>query len=182
MYSQDSAQSGTPNCPVVHRTVSGVPGWTPVNRPLSGEVWRCTTIIHRTVRWCTGLSGEPTVGWGNGRPCDPRVTRGWVNGQMGAPDCPVCTGQCPVRQRLQDCNGRLRHFWKEIGHRTVSGGAPDCPVRQSTEGKNCLPGMLSTAPSCLGAIKGTPRRMEEDNKHSLSIPKHQDSNSAHVKP
>jgi hypothetical protein len=33
--------------------------------------------------------------------------------------------------------------------------APDCPVRQATEGNNCLPGMLSTAPSCLGAIKGT---------------------------
>jgi hypothetical protein len=65
-------------------------------------------------------------------------------------------------------------------HRRVSGGAPDCPVRQSTEGKNCLPGMLSTAPSCLGAIKGTPRRMEENTKHSLSIPKHQDSNSAHL--
>jgi hypothetical protein len=64
-------------------------------------------------------------------------------------------------------------------HRTVSGGAPDCPVRQATEGKNCLPGMLSTAPSCLGAIKGTPRRMEEYTKHSLSIPKHQDSNSTH---
>jgi hypothetical protein len=65
-------------------------------------------------------------------------------------------------------------------HRTVSGGAPDCPVRQATEGKNCLPGMLSTAPSCFGAIKGTPRRMEENTKHSLSIPKHQDSNSAHL--
>jgi hypothetical protein len=23
-------------------------------------------------------------------------------------------------------------------HRTVSGGAPDCPVRQATEGKICL--------------------------------------------
>jgi hypothetical protein len=50
--------------------------------------------------------------------------------------------------------------------------APDCPVRQSTEGKKCLPGMLSAAPSWLGAIKGTPRRMEEDTKHSQSIPKH----------
>jgi hypothetical protein len=58
--------------------------------------------------------------------------------------------------------------------------APDCPVRQATEGKNCLPGMLSTAPSCLGDIKGTPRRMEDDTKHSLSIPKHQDSNSAYL--
>jgi hypothetical protein len=65
-------------------------------------------------------------------------------------------------------------------HRTVSGGAPDCPVRQATEGKNCLPEMLSTAPSCLGAIKGTPRRMEEHTKHSLSIPKHQDFDSAHL--
>jgi hypothetical protein len=57
-------------------------------------------------------------------------------------------------------------------HRTVSGGASDCPVRQSTEGNNCLPGMLSTAPSCLGAIKGTPRRMEEEIKHTLSILDH----------
>jgi hypothetical protein len=45
-------------------------------------------------------------------------------------------------------------------------------MHQSTEGKNCLPGMLSTAPSCLGAIKGTPRRMEEHRKHTLSILDH----------
>jgi hypothetical protein len=54
----------------------------------------------------------------------------------------------------------------------VSGGAPDCPVRQATEGKNCLLEMLSTAPSCLGAIKGTPRRMEGHTKHYLSIVDH----------
>jgi hypothetical protein len=83
----------------------------------------------------------------------------------GAPDCPVCTRQCPVRQRLQIFNGRLRQNGKEI--RTGQ-----CPVRRSIEGKNCLPGMLSTAPSCLGAIKGTPRRMEEDTKHTLSILDH----------
>jgi hypothetical protein len=59
-------------------------------------------------------------------------------------------------------------------------GAPDCPVRQATEGKICLPGMHSTAPSFLGAIKGTPRRMEEYTKHSLSIPEHQDFDSAHL--
>ena len=75
---------------------------------------------------CTGLSGEPTVGWANGRPRNPRVTRGRANGLMGAPDCPVCTGQCPVRQRLQIVNGRLRQNRKEICtgqclvvHRTV---------------------------------------------------------------
>jgi hypothetical protein len=29
------------------------------NWPLLGIRRRRTTIIHRTVRWCTGLSGEP---------------------------------------------------------------------------------------------------------------------------
>jgi hypothetical protein len=65
-------------------------------------------------------------------------------------------------------------------HRTVSGGAPDCPVRQSTEGKNCLPTMLSTAPSYLGAIKGTPWRMEKTSKHSLSIVDHPHFILAHL--
>jgi hypothetical protein len=44
-----------------------------------------------------------------------------------------------------------------------------CPVRHPTEGKNSLPCWPPTAPSCLGAIKGTPRPMEESPKHSLSI-------------
>jgi hypothetical protein len=65
-------------------------------------------------------------------------------------------------------------------HRTVFGGAPDCLVRQSTKGKNCLPGMLSTAPSCLVAIKGTPRRMEEYTKHTLSILDHSHFVLAHL--
>jgi hypothetical protein len=62
----------------------------------------------------------------------------------------------------------------------LSGGAPDCPVRHPTEGKNCLPRLPPTAPSCLGAIKGTPRRMEKAHKHSLIISKHQDSILAHL--
>jgi hypothetical protein len=64
-------------------------------------------------------------------------------------------------------------------HRIVSGGAPDCPVHQSIEGKICLPRLLSTAPSCLGAIKGTPRRMKEYTKHTLSILDHSHSVFAH---
>jgi hypothetical protein len=118
---------------------------------------------------CTGLSGEPTVGWANGRPRNPRVTRGQANGQMGAPGCPVCTGQCPVRQRLQDCNGRLVHLWKEIRHQTVSGGAPDCPVRHPTERKYCLPNGIPTAPRPLVPIKGTPRRLKQRHKCSQQL-------------
>jgi hypothetical protein len=48
------------------------------------------------------------------------------------------------------------------------------------EGKFGLPSWPPTAPSCLGAIKGTPRRMEELPKHSLSILKHPDSAPMHL--
>jgi hypothetical protein len=144
---------------VVHRTVSDAPDESKVNQPtrrrrtaiihrtvrwctrLSGEssaaksslsrkVPRRTTRIHRTVRWCTGLSGEPTVGSEIG---GRHVAR--TNGRKGAPDCPVCTEQCPVRQPTLRCNGRLRQIRKEIrtGHATgtvqwctgLSGAPPD---------------------------------------------------------
>jgi hypothetical protein len=110
---------GAPDCPVVHRTVSGAPGWrwsTGRSRELDSGIWIKIT----------GLSGEPTVGRDNGRPRNPHVTRGRANSLKGAPDCPVCTGQCLVRQRLQIVNGRLRQNRKEICtgqcpvvHRTV---------------------------------------------------------------
>jgi hypothetical protein len=52
-------------------------------------------------------------------------------------------------------------------------------VHHPTEGKDSLPGLLSTAPSCLGTIKGTPRRMEVDTKYALSILDHSHSVFAH---
>jgi hypothetical protein len=124
--SQESAQSGC----------TGLSGGAPdsvrcarltsANWLLSGLQRRRTAINHWTVRWCTGLSGEPTVGRANGRPHNPRATRGKSQRSEGAPDCPVCTGQCLVRQRLQSANGRLRQRRKEICtgqcpvvHRTV---------------------------------------------------------------
>ena len=58
--------------------------------------------------------------------------------------------------------------------------APDCPMRHETEGKDGLPDLFPTAPSCLGAIKGTPWRMEEYTKHSYNILKHQDIDLAHL--
>jgi hypothetical protein len=61
MSSQHPLGPGTLDCPMVHRTVSGAPGWPTVNRLLSGKRQRRTVKIHRTVRWCTGLSGEPTT-------------------------------------------------------------------------------------------------------------------------
>jgi hypothetical protein len=70
----------------------------------------------------TGLSGEPTVDYANGRPRNPRATRGRANGQQGAPDCPVC-------QLPQNCNGRMHQKRKEIAHRTAT-GTVRCATRQ----------------------------------------------------
>jgi hypothetical protein len=55
------------------------------------------------------------------------------------------------RSALPDLEGNLapdKLSWR-------SGGAPDCPVRHSTEGKDSLPCWPPMAPSCLGAIKWT---------------------------
>jgi hypothetical protein len=144
---------------------------TQENLLLSGNHRRRTTIIHRTVRWCTGLSDESTISQANAWQVP---TDGWGTGLSGVHRTVSGAPTAPRLQRSASPNK------KRDPHRTVSGGAPDCPVRQTTEGKNWLLEMLSTAPSCLGAIKGTPRRMEKHTKHSLSIPKHQDFDSTHL--
>jgi hypothetical protein len=71
---------------------------------------RRTTIIHQTVRWCTGLSGEPTVASANGRPRDLRAT-------------------CGLQQRS------VGHTGLSGVHRTVS-GAPTDPEDQRSDAPN----------------------------------------------
>jgi hypothetical protein len=162
--------------------------------------------VHRTVRWCTGqcpvrqagicqlaalgtstavygyISPDCPVSQQSARPTVDRVIRARRVAEptvrrvhrtiLCAPDSVRCAN---------GYESPTVGFAKE-GKKSAPDSARWCTGLSGApgaEGKNCLPGMLSTAPSCLGAIKGTPRRMEEDTKHSLSIPKHQDSNSAH---
>jgi hypothetical protein len=150
-----------------------------VKRPLSGLRRRCTTKIHRAVLCAPDCpvsqqSARPTVG---------RVIRARRVAELtdrrgtGLSGVHRTVSGAPTALNLQ----RSALPKKERNpHRIVSGGAPDCLVRQATEGKNCLPGMLSTAPSCLGARKGTPRRMEEYTKHPLSIVDHSHFILAHL--
>jgi hypothetical protein len=171
LFSQSQPCLGAPDYPVVHRTVSGAPGWirrTCCSREVINDVrLKFTGLfgVHRTVRCAPDCqvsqrSAEPTVGRAirARHVAEPTVGRGHR------------TVRCANGSKAPTVG-----FAKE-GKKS----APDYPVRQATEGKNCLPGMHSTAPSCLGAIKGTPRRMEEYTKHSLSITKHQDFDSAHL--
>jgi hypothetical protein len=82
-FSQGQHSLGAPDCPVVHRTVSGVPDWLWRTR-------RSRELINGVRLKFTGLSGEPMVGQANGRSRDPRETRGQANGREGAPDSVRC--------------------------------------------------------------------------------------------
>jgi hypothetical protein len=127
LFSQSQLCLGAPDCPVVHRTVSGAPGW--LRRTC------CSRKVINGVRLkFTGLSGELTVGRANGRPYDPRETRGRANGRKGS------TGLSGMHQTVSGAPTAPKRQRSALPnkegdpHRTVSGGAPDCPVCQATEG------------------------------------------------
>jgi hypothetical protein len=140
--------------------------------PLSGIHRRRTVIIHRTVRCAPDCPVSQRSAAQSARDTwsSQRLEEG--TGLSGV------HRTCPVHQRLSGCQRSTVPFLERNRAPDSVRCAPDCPVRQSTEGKISLPRMLSTAPSCLGAIKGAPRRMEENTKHSYNIPKHQDIDSA----
>ena len=118
---QDPARSGAPDCPVcTGQCPVRQAGATRTGR--SREIGRRRTAkIHRTVRCAPDCPVSQRSARANGRPRNPRGTRGRSNGRKTAPDCPVCTGHVRCANGSQICNGRLRCLRKEIGHRTVSG-------------------------------------------------------------
>jgi hypothetical protein len=165
---------GAPDCPVSH------PRRTRRSREKEkGDV----AIIHRTVWWCTGLFGEPIAlvptvvrviarnTWLLQRSAGCTVLSGVHRTVSGAP-----TDSEKQRSTVPDLEGNHEPDMLQW----LSGGAPDCPVRHSTEGKDSLPCWSPTAASCLGAIKGTHRRMEQAPKHSLSILRHPDFAPTHL--
>jgi hypothetical protein len=133
-----------------HRTVRWCTGQCPVRQAGSGELAalrkNLTAYGYNSLDCpvCTRLSGEPTVGRANVgcAICARHVDR--ANGREEAPDCPVCTGQCPVRQQLPGANGRLRHRRKEIrtGQCPVCTGLSGAPGdrRQELPSWNALNG------------------------------------------
>jgi hypothetical protein len=141
---------------LAHRTVrctTGLSGAPPDSVRCTREFWsKLTTfgksgsrsaIIHRTVRCCTGLSGVPAeqrLLRANGRlqravnalQCAQKSEQSQKAHRTVNSDCPVHhrTLRWPRRQKLQRSNPNGRVTW--LAHRTVSGGAPDCPVCHTT--------------------------------------------------
>jgi hypothetical protein len=102
-----------------------------------------SAIIHRTVRCSTGLSGVPAeqrLLRANGRlrravnalQCAQKSEQSQKAHQAVYRTCLVHhrTVRWPRRQKLQRSNPNGRVTW--LAHRTVSGGASDCPVRHTT--------------------------------------------------
>jgi hypothetical protein len=83
----------------------------------------------------------------NGRRVD------FANGHQATPDCPE--GHRTIRCAKSVMAATIGFARKGSKSRDVH-----CPVRLWTEGNYCLPNGAPMAPSHLGAIKGTPRRME----------------------
>jgi hypothetical protein len=102
-------QPSTPDYPVVHQTVSGAPGWLGCGLAALGNRWGDVAKNHRTVRWCTGLSGESSapapkyigdklVALGKRRKASWLKITG-LSG--GAPDCPVSQSHPSQRSPAQ---------------------------------------------------------------------------------
>jgi hypothetical protein len=116
-----------------------------------------SAIIHRTVQWITGLSGgsPDSVRWLTGLSgvsAEQRLlhANGRLQKALNALQCALESEQSqmahrtlnnaypvhhrtvrwPRRQKLQRSESNGLVMWQ--AHRTVSGGAPDCPVRHTT--------------------------------------------------
>jgi hypothetical protein len=124
------------------------------NSPLSGFSLATSTINHRKVRarrrtvWCSSCATATSHVNKNQR-------------SYGAPGGPV-----PHRRGNQPNRGFSIASCARIVYCPVCTGQFGAPtnIRQELPTK-----WSSTAPSCLGAIKGTPRRMEQYIKPPLNI-------------
>jgi hypothetical protein len=158
---QSSARSAQLSALGVQRTVRCM-----VRSTLCSQVLLATsTIIHQTVTARgAGQSGVPAV-----QRLPATSTK--ANGHMAHR-----TVRCPTEKETNQSGDSLP---RPVLVLFTIWCAPDSPVRPRTEGKNCLPNGAPTAPSCLGAIKGTPRRMEQNTKPPLNILRHLDSANTH---
>jgi hypothetical protein len=113
-----------------------------IHRTVSGGAPDCP-VAHQTVRWRTRLSGVPAeqrLLCANGHlqkalnalQCAPESEQTQMAHRTVNSACPVHhrTVRWPRRQKLQRSESNGWVTWQ--AHRTVSGGAPDCPVHHAT--------------------------------------------------
>jgi hypothetical protein len=147
-------------------------GCSTMNPLLSGIVEGTVAKIHRTVRWANSARA-------NVRQRDQRATRGQSQRSLGR------TGLSGVHQTVSGMPRRPRAQWsaspKKERNRALfmSGGAPTVRCANRQKARIAYQMEIQRAPSCLGAIKGTSRRMEHHTKPPLKILRSLDSANTH---
>ena len=142
MCSSDLAKSllslGTPDCPVVHRTVSGAPDWlwrTGLSRDFDGNVRRAITGLSGGAPDCpvSQQSARPTVGRviRVRRVAEPTVRRGHRTVRC-APDSVRCANDSESPTVGFAKEGKKSALDSVRWCTGLSGGAPDCPVVHRT--------------------------------------------------
>jgi hypothetical protein len=124
-----------------------------------------SAIIHRTVRARHGTVRYTSCATASGH-VSARPTVNRCTGQSGAPEAKTSQSGDSL-----PCPGRVLF--------TVQ-CTPDSPVHPRIEGNNGLPNEAPTTSSCLRAIKGTPRHMEQYTKLPLNILRRLDSAITHM--
>jgi hypothetical protein len=130
----DRKEQNQPEAALVWRTgLSGAPRRLTPNSPPSG-FWKChSAIIHRTVRCAMRSNGYNTNSllqkWTVKLQCADSARRVRVGARRRTEQWTV-TVRWPHLSELQWSNPNGWVTW--LAHRTVSGGAPDYPVRPST--------------------------------------------------
>jgi hypothetical protein len=163
--SQNSAQSGTPDCPVEHRTVSGAPGLNSGEQATLGKSLAACgynspdcPVVHRAVRRANGRLRKRSAAQSAGDAW-PEPAVSWRTGLSDVHRTVSNEPRVPLLQRSVEPDMEGDRAPDKL--QDLSGGAPDCPVRHPTESKYCLPKGIPTAPRPLGSIKGTPRRLQQ---------------------
>jgi hypothetical protein len=109
------------SCTLAHRTVSGALGWPDGELSALGNRRGEVAINHRTVRWCTRLSGESSAPEpkssamnsslsGNGKSIAAKIHRTvrWCTVLSGEPKAPAATGRLRDERTTRGrANGRI---------------------------------------------------------------------------
>jgi hypothetical protein len=129
---------GAPDSPMRHRTVSGAPPCHLLVRPWSwSTVGGFVLMWHRTVRCNTGQSGAPLTAALTSAAVlfirQSRPLRADSRCSAGALDSPVAHRTVRwIIVELRLGNPKVKSLsWFTLVHRTLSGGTPDTPVRQT---------------------------------------------------
>jgi hypothetical protein len=136
----EALRYNSPDCPVHHRTVSGAPGESDSELASFRNLLRYNSPdmsgAHRTVRWASGATttSRATVDCNalNARLRAQRTEHARVAHRTVYRTCPVRhrTARRGHKTELQRSEPNGQVTW--LAHRTLSGGAPDCPMCHAT--------------------------------------------------